>query len=72
MSGRVDEELPHLDVRWTETVDGAGKAGETIDVALGDEIRERERQPRNGRQQNGIDIDEGPLAREDEAGVRQP
>ena len=66
------QKLPHLDVGRAETVDGAGKAGETVDIPPGDKVRERERQTRNGRQQNGIDVDEGPLSSEDEACVRQP
>ncbi len=61
------KELAHLDVRRAEPVDGAGKAGEAMDVAFGDEVRERERQARDRRQQHGIDVDEGSLPREDEA-----
>ena len=58
------KELPQLDVGRTQSVDRPRKAGQAIDVALGDQVGERERQPQHRRQQSRIDADERPLARE--------
>ena len=70
--GAGRQELAHLDVGGPEPVDGARQPGEPADVAPGDEVGERERQARAGRQERRVDVDERAFAREDEAGAREP
>ena len=66
------KKLAHLDVGRAEPVDGAREPGQAVDVALGDQIGERERQARDRRQQNRVDVDERPFPRKDKAGAREP
>ena len=70
--GTSRQELPELDVGRSQPVDRPGEAGQPVDVALGDEVCQAQRQARDGRQQRRIDTDERPFAREHIARVHEP
>ena len=70
--GTSRQELPELDVGRSQPVDRPGEAGQPVDVALGDEVCEAQRQARDGRQKRRIDADERPFAREHIACAHEP
>ncbi len=58
--GTSRQELPELDVGRSQPVDRPGEAGQPINVALGDEVCQAQRQARDGRQKRWIDADNAP------------